>query len=40
MMGAVKDLYSIIADCFLYQQQSETIGIHGGTTNTRDSPSS
>ena len=40
MMGPVKCFYSIIADRFLSQQQSESFGIRGGTANTGDSPSS
>ena len=40
MMRSVKNLYSIIADRFLSQRQSESFGIHGGTVNTGDSPSS
>jgi hypothetical protein len=40
MMGSVKNLYLIIADRFLSQQQSESFGIHSGTANAGDSPSS
>ena len=40
MMGSAKNLHSTIADRFLSQQQSESFGIHGGTANTGDSPSS
>jgi hypothetical protein len=40
MMGSAKNFYSILADRFLSQQQSESFGIHGGTSNTGDSPSS
>ena len=40
IMGSVMNLCSIIADRFLSQQQSESFGIHGSTTDTGDSPSS
>ena len=40
MMGSVKNLYSIIADRFLSQRQSESFGINSGTAYTGDSPSS
>jgi hypothetical protein len=40
MMEFVMNVFLIIADCFLSQQQSESFGVHGSTAYTGDSPSS